>query len=189
MGDTVHCTCLAVIRSDWPATTNLQAVSLRAAPSCILLGHLHVGLTQTCLQGWNCAAHGTRATAWSQCVPESRGRPCATGSGKLHASVKCAVPKSGPRNGPISGPPGGSTNSWWNRMGVQILGSIGGPFFLSLKARDSSSRVVVHAQQPWDCDEIPWRDKIPGCCCVEMASVGLHQFAEKAIEPSKRCSW
>ena len=61
--------------------------------------------------------------------------------------------------------------------------------FLSLKARDSSSRVVVHAQQPWDCDEIPWRDKIPGCCCVEMASVGLHQFAEKAIEPSKRCSW
>ena len=129
VGDTVHCTCLAVISSDWPATTNMQALSLRAAPSCILLGHLHVGLTQTCLQGWSCAAHGTRATAWSQCVPESRGRPCATGSGKLHASVKCAVPKSGPRNGPKRGPPGGSTNSWWNRMGVQFLGSIGGPFF------------------------------------------------------------
>ena len=74
-------------------------------------------------------------------------------------------------------------------MGVQFLGSIGGPFFWSLKAKEFSSRVVVHAQQPWDCDEIPWRDKIPGCCCVEMASVGLHQFAEKAFEPSKRCSW
>ena len=130
MGDTVHCTCLAVIGSDWPATTNMQALSLRAVPSCILLGHLHVGLTRTCLQGWSCSAHGTRATAWSQCVPESRGRPCATGSGKLHASVKCAVPKSGPRNGPKRGPPGGSTNSWWNRMGVQFLGSIGGPFFV-----------------------------------------------------------
>ena len=62
----------------------------------------------------------------SVCEQESRDRQCSADSRNLHAGSRRAVPNSRPRIGPKSVPPNGSTNSWWNHMGGQFLGSIGG---------------------------------------------------------------
>ena len=72
--------------------------------------------------------------------------PSAAGDGKPLPGAADAVPKNGPKTGPKSVPPSGSTNSWWNRCGVQILASIGGPFFCASKSAPQRGGHATDAQ-------------------------------------------